>query len=154
MRHLITTATAAAVALLAACGSGTSTASGGAPAASCHTQYEAWKHGPASGAIATFKSTLRAIQSAGQAQDMLKLGTALKAAGRAASQLAATPPPRCADPHGYYGQMLAKITAAGDNMKAASGLSAFILAEVPLKAVPAIEKKLTAELNQTVGVKR
>jgi hypothetical protein len=161
MHRLITAAAAAVVLSLAACGSqasGAGTAdSAGSPAAappSCHTQYEAWKHGAASSEIATFKSAIRAIASAGDAQDMLKLRAALRRAGAAATRLAATPPPRCSDPKGYFSQMLAKVTAAGDNTKAGSGLGALILAEVPLKTVPAIEKKLTAELNQTVGVKR
>jgi hypothetical protein len=146
-------------AVLVACGSSSTpanTTAGGsaAPGQSCHAQYEAWKHGAAGGEIASLKSALRALQAAGQAQDLLKLRDGIQAAGRTASRLAANPPPRCADPHGYYGQLFAKITAAADNLKAASGLGAFILAAVPLKAVPAIEQKLTAELNHTVGVKR
>jgi hypothetical protein len=60
---------------------------------------------------------------------------------------------RCADPHGYFAQILARVTAAGDNAASASGLSALLLAAVPLQGVPTLEKKLTAELNRTVGLK-
>jgi hypothetical protein len=62
--------------------------------------------------------------------------------------------PRCADPKGYYGQMLTQATATADSAAASSGLSALILAVGRLKTVPGIEKKLKAELDQTVGVKR
>ena len=85
---------------------------------------------------------------------MPKLTDALNQAGTAASRLSAAPPPHCADPKGYYGQMLAKVTAAGDGAKAASGLSALITAAARLKAEPGIERKLKAELDQTVGESR
>ena len=64
------------------------------------------------------------------------------------------PMPQCADPHGYWSQLLARVTAAGDNAASASGLSALLLAAVPLQGVPKIEKRLTTELNRTVGKKR
>jgi hypothetical protein len=57
-----------------------------------------------------------------------KTASRLKQAGAAARWLSATPPPRCADPKGYYGQMLATATAAADSAKAATRLSALILA--------------------------
>jgi hypothetical protein len=50
--------------------------------------------------------------------------------------------------------MLAKATAAADSAKASTRLSALILAADQLKTVPGIEKKLKAELDNTVGVKR
>lgn len=59
------------------------------------------------------------------------------------------PAPACADPHGYWRQILARIKAAGDNAGTASGLTGLILAEAPLKAIPALEKKLDAELKRT-----
>ena len=50
--------------------------------------------------------------------------------------------------------MLAKATAAADSAQASTRLSALILAAGRLKTVPGIEKKLRAELDKTVGVKR
>ncbi len=50
--------------------------------------------------------------------------------------------------------MLATATAAADSAKAATGLSALILAAGRLKTVPGIENKLKAELDNTVGVMR
>jgi hypothetical protein len=125
-----------------------------APPANCHQQYEAWKHGVVGGGFAAFRSAFMAVAWAAHHRDAPKLAAALNQAGAAARRLSATPPPRCADPQGYYGQMLATAAAAADSAKASSGLSALILAAGRLKTVPRIENKLKAELDQTVGVKR
>ena len=79
-----------------------------APPPSCHQQYEAWKHGVVGGEFAAFRSALRAVAWAAHHQDAPELAAALKQA--AARWLSATPPPRCAGPQGYYGQMLATAT--------------------------------------------
>jgi hypothetical protein len=89
----------------------------------CHQQYAAWKHGVVGGGFAAFRSALRAVAWAAH-HDASKLAAALIQAGAAARWLSATPPLRCADPQGYYGQMLAKATAAADSAKAATELSA------------------------------
>ena len=125
-----------------------------APPPTCHQQYEAWKHGVVGGGFAAFRSAFTAVAWAAHHQDVPKLAAALKQAGAAARWLSATPPPRCADPKGCYGQMLAKAAAAADGAKASTGLSALTLAAGRLQTVPGIERKLRAELDQTVGVKR
>ena len=56
--------------------------------------------------------------------------------------------PACADPGGYWMQVLAHIKAAGDNAGSASGLGGLLLAEAPLKQVPGMEQKLTQELKR------
>ncbi len=53
--------------------------------------------------------------------------------------------PACADPGRYWGQVLALIKAAGDNAGSASGLGGLLLAEAPLKQLPGVEQKLSAE---------
>ena len=95
---------------------------------------------------------LNAVQAAGKALDIARMDAALKHIGKGAAALAAYPIPRCADPHGYYGRILTRIQAAADNASTSSGLSGVILAIAPLKEVPALEQKLTAELRQTAGV--
>src|SRR6266516_3297138 len=158
--HIVMKLAAIAAAALAAglgvtaCGWAATSTPAAAPSPSCHQQYEAWKHGVVGGEFAALRSGFSAVVAAVRNQDVPKLTAALKQAGAAASRLSATPPPRCADPKGYYGQMLAKVTAAAGSAKAASGLSALIVAAAPLKTVPGIEKKLKAELDETVGVKR
>jgi hypothetical protein len=120
----------------------------------CRQQYETWKHGQAKVAIADLRAALSKVQEEGSADDIPLLGKALRGAGKASAALAAIPPPRCSDPAGYYAEMLARIKAAGDNVTSAKGLGGIILAEVPFKTVPGIERKLDAELNSTVGKHR
>lgn len=90
-----------------------------------------------------------AIQTAGANEDIPALLAALKAVGKTAARLEQYPAPACADPHGYWKKILARIQAAGDNAGADTGLTGLILAEAPLKDVPALEKKLDAELKRT-----
>ena len=122
-----------------------------AAAPSCRQQYETWKHGPAKAPLGKLKSTLGSVQSQADAEDFPGITSALKRAGAAAHALAALPPPGCADPKGYYGKMLARIKASGDNARSASGLGGILLALAPLKSVPGIEKKLGRELDRTIG---
>ncbi|HEV8278972.1 MAG TPA: hypothetical protein VGQ26_25205 [Streptosporangiaceae bacterium] len=150
----IAAAALAAGVCVTACGWAATSMPAAAPSPSCHQQYEAWKHGVVGGEFAALRSAFTAVVAAVNSQDVPKLSAALNQAGTAARRLSATPPPRCADPKGYYGQMLAKVTAAADDAKAAGGLSALITAAGRLKTVPGIERKLKAELDQTVGASR
>jgi hypothetical protein len=93
---------------------------------------------------------LRALQAAGNAEDIKLLQAALVRAGHDAKPVEAYPPPRCADPHGYWHQILIELQAAADNASTGSGLGALLLAMGPLQKVKAAEKKLSAELKQTV----
>jgi hypothetical protein len=161
MRHLIITiATAAALALLAACGSqGTTTGTAAAvdasaPAQSCHAQFEAWRNGAARPAGKAVAAKFRAVQAAGSAADIPRLVNALKAAGHGVTALQAYPMPRCADPHGYWPAILTRIRSAADNAGTGSGLGALMLAMVPLKQIPALERKLSAELKRAVGASK
>jgi hypothetical protein len=120
-----------------------------AAAPSCKQQYSAWKYGPARTPGKKLVNALNAVQSASTSEDVPVLLASLKTAGAAAVAAARYPMPACADPHGYWGAMLARIRAAGDNAGSASGLGGLILAEAPLKDVPGIEAKLTAELKKT-----
>jgi hypothetical protein len=144
--------------VLTACGSsaphaGTAATGGAAtaPALSCHAQYEAWKNGPARAAAKRFVAQFRAVEAAGSAEDIPRTVAALKAAGRGARALQAYPMPKCADPHGYWGQFLTRVRAGADNASTGTGLGALLLAMGPLKPVKGILRKLTAELKQTVG---
>lgn len=158
----------AALALLAPAGCGTAAPSSAPPAAparsassaavtaeSCRQQYETWKHRSASAALARVKAADRQLIAAGNSDDLPAMTSGLARIGRAARVLRAHPVPRCADPHGYYARFTALLIAAGDNARSSGGsLGGLILAEVPLKQVPGVEKKLNAELNRTVGKKR
>jgi hypothetical protein len=157
MRHEIITAAVliAAAGLTSACG--TAAARPRTPRAPqlrrrprpAKQQYSAWKHGPALAPGKRLVAALNAVQSAGTSEDIPAMTAALKTAGSAAVDLGRYPIPACADPHGYWGAVLARIRAAGDNAGTASGLSGLILAEAPLKDVPGLEAKLDAELKRT-----
>lgn len=56
-------------------------------------------------------TALNAVQSASDSEDVPVLLAALKTAGAAAASSARYPMPSCADPHGYWGAMLARIRA-------------------------------------------
>ena len=129
-------------------GHGTGSAAAAKPL-TCKQQYDAWKTGPARAQGKQFEADLSKVSAAGSAEDITALTSALKTAGADATALEQYPIPACADPGRYWAQMLAHIKAAGDNAASASGLSALILAEVPAKAVPGLEAKLTAELKRT-----
>jgi hypothetical protein len=157
---------ALAVLVLAGCGVASSSFPAAAPshsaspaavaAVSCRQQYETWKHSaPALAAVRRMKTALNQVSAAASAEDIPLMSAALHRAGRQASALSTRyPMPRCADPRGYWPLALARITAAGDNAASASGLGALLLAEAPLQTVPGIEKRLTVELNRTVGKNR
>lgn len=143
-----TAATALALALAACSSGGTPTTAGGpsAPPPSCHQQYETWKH---SAPAKKVKADLGTVSTAASDEDLLKLRASLVSAVHA---LNAVPHiPRCADPAGYYGQMLGHLTAAADNIKSQSGLGGLLLAVAPLKAMETAGKKLSAELRKTAG---
>lgn len=55
--------------------------------------------------------------------------------------------PACADPHGYYLQMLADFKAAGDNAGTGSGLGGLLLAMGPAKNAETLSSKIDAELK-------
>ena len=69
----------------------------------------------------------------------------------AAAALASHPAPRCADPARYWALITARIRAAADNAGAGTGLGSLLLALEPLRGLPAIEAKLSAELKRTTG---
>ena len=138
---------------IAGCGGQRATSSGHTAAASppsCHALYHAWQHGPARAEGKKLTAALDAVQSASSADDITLMASGLERAARWAKALEAYPMPACADPHGYWRQILALVRASGDNAKSAgNGLLGLLAAEVPLKKVPALETKLKAELKST-----
>jgi len=147
---------AAVSVVLVACGSSAQTggiaAAGSTPAQSCHAQYETWKHGPARTAALALVAQFRAMKAAVDAGDIPRTVAALKAAGPRARAAEAYPMPKCADPHGYWRQLLVRIQAGADNAGTGSGLGALLLAKIPLQQVNGISRKLDAELKQNIGV--
>jgi hypothetical protein len=148
---------------MTACGSGGgSAASGGSPAASagpgaasspstsCLLQYRLWNTGPAHAAGENLVAALNTLEAATSTSDIPTTAAALKRAGTAARKLEHYPIPVCADPKGYWHADLARIRAAADNAGTSGGQGALTLAEVTLKQMPTLERKLAAELKGTV----
>jgi dihydrodipicolinate synthase/N-acetylneuraminate lyase len=129
------------------------TACGGSPAsvtpatASCRHLFEAWLH---SAPTVALKADLRAVNAQVRPRNFPGLKAALERLGSAAARLPRSP--HCADPAGYYRQLLAIYTAAGNDARSASGIASLVT-ELRLVTSPAvkIESKLAVELNRTVG---
>ncbi len=128
-------------------GHGTGSASAAKPL-TCEQRYDAWKTGPARAQGKQLDADLSKVSAAGNAEDITALTSALKTAGADSATLEQYPMPACADPGGYWVQMLVRIKAAGDNAGSASGLGGILLAEAPLKQVPGLEQQLSAELKR------
>ncbi|SRR6266851_208390 len=145
--------TAAAAIILTACGHAAAPVIGRtATPSTCRQQYETWKHGPALAAANQLKAALARVEAAALAQDVPRMVAAFRGLRPAATALASHPPPRCADPAGYYALVIARIRAAADNAGAGTSQgSPFLLALKPLRGLPAIEAKLGAELKRTTG---
>ena len=109
---------------------------------SCAQQYQTWEHGRGTGLVAT----LHAVSVASTAGNPEMLTTTLKKARPDVVRATRYPVPACADPRGYWDVLLMHVNAAAGSKGSASG------ARAALKGVPAIEKKLTAELHAVVPV--
>ena len=118
----------------------------------CRQQYETWKHGPAANAAKdSLERRLAAVRAAARAQDLPLMLAAFRKLRPAVVAMASYPIPRCADPAGYWALLLARIRAAADNAGTGTSLGALLLALEPLRSLPAIEAKLSAELKRTTG---
>jgi hypothetical protein len=154
---------------LTACGSGGSSAaspgpsrpptasagSGAGPVASaaspgCLAQYRLWASGPAHAAGDNLTAALNGLASASAASDIATVGAALKRAGTAARSLGHYPIPACADPNGYWHAVLLRIEAAADSAGTSDGQGTLTIAQGVMKQMPALERKLAAELQITI----
>jgi hypothetical protein len=120
----------------------------GAPQA-CPQQYAAWKNG--AGAATAIGAQMSALRAAGKAEDSRAIDGALEKIGADARADAARPMPACADPAGFWPQVLSALRAAGDDALVAPGFAGLVTAEAPLKPVSGIEAKLWAELERTAA---
>jgi hypothetical protein len=155
----ITLCAALAVAALAGCGSGASSAPAVTPSSNvtaatlaCKQLYLGWKNGPAQAAATQFVAAQKALQTVGSTKDLPAIAAAVETEGRAAASLAQDPVPACADPHGYFATLLSRVQAAAASAGTAQGLSALVQAMAPLTQAPTLEGEFTAELKRTTGI--
>lgn len=118
------------------------------PTASCYQQYEKWAHPKKRKVlIHRINEAERNARAEERARDLAGYLRGLRALGRA---LATVPPiPYCADPHGYFTRMIAKMNAAADNTRSASA-EGLRQALAPLQRVIPLIRKLIRELHRTV----
>ena len=112
----------------------------------CRRLYETWKYGTAT---STFRADLNFILSKRGATDVSRMTSVLERAGSVAPRVPL--PPQCADPAGYYPQVLATIKTVSHNAGTASGLGHLLMAEAPLTELNKVKDYLNAELTITVG---
>lgn len=112
----------------------------------CRRLYETWKHGTAA---STFQADIDYILSKRGASEVSQMTSVLEKAGSVAPRVPL--PPQCADPAGYYFQLLSTIKTVSHNARAASGLGHLLMAEAPLNELATVKRNLTAELAITVG---
>src|SRR5215469_15543417 len=141
---------------IAGCGasgssSGSSAGTTSGTGTTCAQQFTAWQNGPAKAVAEKIVPSLNQVQSSAKTEDIPELNAALKAVGTIAQQLQAYPMPACADPAGYWTQMLGYLKAAGDNAGSSSGLAGLLTAIAPLEKVPGVEASLQAELAKNAG---
>lgn len=145
-----------AVLLLACAGCATHalTVGRGRPLA-CAQQYQQWRTGPADAlSKSTFGPDWTALNGtiAQYSADIPAMKTALAKLGGDAAKLEQFPIPRCADPAGYWQQILADLKAARDNAARMSRLDSPQPALAPLDEVEPLQTRLQAELARTAGM--
>jgi hypothetical protein len=148
---LVSSALAAGLAVTA-CGSGGSPAAApsAAPAPSCLQQYRSWNAGPSHAAGEELVAALNELQAASATANIAITSGALRQAGTAAQTLARYPIPKCADPKGYWRAVLVQVQAAAHRAGTSNGQGTLAAAAGALKAMPALDRELAAELKHTL----
>lgn len=147
---IIALAALAAGLTMTACGSGAGSAAPAAPPPPCLQQYRTWESGPAHAAGENLVAALNAVEAASSALDTSTTSTDLKRAGTAAMALARYPLPKCADPRGYWQAIISQVRSAAGDAGTSKGMADLLIAEAPLRQMPALERSLAAELKQTL----
>lgn len=119
---------------------------------SCHQQYLNWKSSMA-GDKAALNTDLTALQTASTSDDIPQMDAALKQLGTDVTTIQGSPIPSCADPAGYWPQVLRDLKAASDNATSQPGMSGILAASGPVQLVKPLEGKLKTELARTTQVK-
>jgi hypothetical protein len=118
----------------------------------CKQLYQAWEDGPAHAEISQFLPALAALQQTDSGNNLPAMSAAAIKAAQPAGQLTRYAVPVCADPAGYFAEILATIRTAAAEAGTAKSQSAEMRALAPLKEVPALENAFTAEVKTATGV--
>lgn len=121
-------------------------------ASRCKQLYQAWEDGPAHAEISQFLPALAALQEADSGKNLPAITAAAQKAAQPAGQLARYPVPACADPVGYFAEILDTVRIAAAKAGTAESQSAVIQALAPVKEVPTLEAAFSAEVKTATGV--
>ncbi len=87
--------------------------------AACAQQYHAWQNGPAHSAIIKFEAAQQILAKDSSSGHPALIAAALNILGQQAAALASFPVPPCADPHGYFANLLSQVV--GGHWRARAG---------------------------------
>jgi len=118
----------------------------------CKQIYQAWEDGPAHAEINKFLPALAALQETDSGKNLPAITAAAQKAAQPAGQLVHYPVPVCADPAGYFAEILDTVRTAAAKAGTAESQSVVTQALAPLKEVPALEAAFSAEVKTSTGV--
>jgi hypothetical protein len=121
-------------------------------ASRCKQLYQAWEDGPAHAEISQFLPALAALQQTDSGNNLPAITASAVKAAQPAVLLTRYPVPVCADPAGYFAEILATIRTAAAEAGTAKSRSIEVQALAPLKGVPVLEDEFTAEVKTATGI--
>ena len=152
-------------AVLTACGPGSggqpshpaTTAASSSPTAStvagttaaCAQQYHAWQNGPAHSAIIKFEAAQQVLAKDSSSGHPALIAAALNLLGQQATALARFPVPPCADPHGFFANLLSRVVTVTGQVGPDATVADLQQAISQLGSVFSLESDFTAEVKQT-----
>jgi hypothetical protein len=152
-------------AVLTACGPGSggqpshpaTTAASSSPTAStvagttaaCAQQYHAWQNGPAHSAIIKFEAAQQVLAKDSSSGHPALIAAALNLLGQQATALARFPVPPCADPHGFFANLLSQVVTVTGQVGPDATVADLQQAISQLGSVFSLESDFTAEVKQT-----
>lgn len=152
-------------AVLTACGTGSggqpshpaTTAASSSPTAStvagttaaCAQQYHAWQNGPAHSSIIKFEAAQQVLAKDSSSGHPALIAAALNLLGQQATALARFPVPPCADPHGFFANLLSQVVTVTGQVGPDATVADLQQAISQLGSVFSLESDFTAEVKQT-----
>jgi hypothetical protein len=152
-------------AVLTACGPGSggqpshpaTTAASSSPTAStvagttaaCAQQYHAWQNGPAHSSIIKFEAAQQVLAKDSSSGHPALIAAALNLLGQQATALARFPVPPCADPHGFFANLLSQVVTVTGQVGPDATVADLQQAISQLGSVFSLESDFTAEVKQT-----
>ena len=117
--------------------------------AACAQQYHAWQNGPAHSAIIKFEAAQQVLAKDSSSGHPALIAAALNLLGQQATALARFPVPPCADPHGFFANLLSQVVTVTGQVGPDATVADLQQAISQLGSVFSLESDFTAEVKQT-----